>query len=92
MINNVVSGGQQSESVIHTRVSSLFQILFPFRLLHSIEQSSLCYKVGFLFFKLILWKYSFFTVCIIQTLESRSNGAAGVFLKKPKVVLGFKKG
>ena len=48
MINNVVlvSGVQQSESVIHIHVSILFQILFPFRLLHSIEQSSLCYTVG----------------------------------------------
>ena len=42
MINNVVlvSGVQHSESVIHIRVSILFQILFPFRLLHNIEQSS----------------------------------------------------
>ena len=42
----LVSGVQQSDSVIHTRVSILFQVLFPFRLLHSIEQSSLCYTVG----------------------------------------------
>ena len=36
-INNVVlvSGIQQSDSVIH--MSILFQILFPFRLLHNIE-------------------------------------------------------
>ena len=41
MINNVlVSGVQQSDSVIHIHVSILFQILFPFRLLQSIEQSS----------------------------------------------------
>ena len=33
-------GVQPSGSVIH--VSILFQILFPFRLLHNIEQSSLC--------------------------------------------------
>ena len=48
MINNVVlvSGVQQSESVIHIHVSILFQILFPFGLLHNIEQSSLCYTVG----------------------------------------------
>ena len=46
MINNVVlvSGVQRSDSVIH--VSILFQILFPFRLLQNIEQSSLCYTVG----------------------------------------------
>ena len=48
MINNVVlvSGAQQSDSVIHIPVSILFQILFPFRLLGNIEQSSLCYAVG----------------------------------------------
>ena len=46
LINNVllVSGVQQSDSVIHIHVSILFQILFPFRLLQSIEQSSLCYN------------------------------------------------
>ena len=48
MINNVVivSGVQQSDSVIHIHVSILFQILFPFRLLHHIGQNSLCYTVG----------------------------------------------
>ena len=48
MINNVVlvSGVQQSDSVIHIHVCILFQILFPFRLLHNTEQGSLCYAVG----------------------------------------------
>ena len=48
MINNVVlvSGVQTSDSVLHIHVSILFQILFPFRLLQSIDQSSLCYTVG----------------------------------------------
>ena len=48
MISNVmlVSGIQQSDSVIHMHVSILFQILFPISLLHNIEQSSLCYTVG----------------------------------------------
>ena len=48
MINNVVlvSGVPQSDSVLHIHVSILFQILFPIRLLQSIEQSSLCYIVG----------------------------------------------
>ena len=48
MINNVVvvSGVQRSDSVIHIHVSIPFQILFPFRLLHNTEQSSLCYIVG----------------------------------------------
>ena len=42
----LVSGVQQSDSFIHIYVSILFQILFPFRLLQNIEQSSLCYTVG----------------------------------------------
>ena len=48
MINNVVlvSGVQQSDSVIHTHVFIFFQILFPITLLHNIEQCSLCYTVG----------------------------------------------
>ena len=47
LVNNVlVSGAQQSDSVIHVHVSILFQVLFPFRLLQNIEQSSLGYKVG----------------------------------------------
>ena len=45
MVNNVLASGvQQSDSVIH--ISILFQILLPFRLLQSIQQSSLCYTVG----------------------------------------------
>ena len=35
----IISGVQQSDTVVH--VSVLFQILFPFRLLHNIEQRSL---------------------------------------------------
>ena len=48
LINNVVlvSGVQQSDSVTHIHVSVLSQILFPIRLLQSIEQGSLCYTVG----------------------------------------------
>ena len=42
----LVSGVQQSDSVIHIHVSILFQILFSFRLLQSIQQRSLCYTVG----------------------------------------------
>ena len=40
----LILGVQQSGSVIH--VCILSQILFPFRLLHNIEQSSLCYTVS----------------------------------------------
>ena len=48
MINNVVlvSGVQQSDSLIHTHVPILFQVLFPFRLLQNTEYGSLCYTVG----------------------------------------------
>ena len=48
MINSVVlvSGIKQSEIVIHTHAPILLHILFLFRLLHNIEQSSLCYTVG----------------------------------------------
>ena len=42
----LVSGVQQNDSIIHIHVSILFEILFPFRLLQNIEQSSLCYTVG----------------------------------------------
>ena len=73
----LVSGLQQSDSVIHTHVSILFQILFPFRLLHNTEQSSLCYTVGpgwlsilfyfffeFLNFILFIFLYSRFLLVI----------------------------
>ena len=43
MYNVVVVSGEQ-QSVIH--ISTLFQMLFPYRPLQSIEQSSLCYTVG----------------------------------------------
>ena len=49
-----VSGVQQSDSVIHIHVSILLQILFPFRLLDSIEQSSLCRIVGLVGYPLFL--------------------------------------
>ena len=42
----LVSAVQQSESVIHTHISTLFQILFPYRSLESTDQSSLCSTVG----------------------------------------------
>ena len=46
LIYNVllVLGIQQSESVIH--ISTLLQVIFPYRLCHSDEQSCLCYTVG----------------------------------------------
>ena len=51
-MNNVVlvSDIQQHDSVIHLKVSILFQIIFPFRLLQSIEHSSLCYRLLVIYF------------------------------------------
>ena len=48
LINNVVtiSGGQQRNSAVCIHVSILPQTPLPSRLLHNIEQSSLCYTVG----------------------------------------------
>ena len=48
MINNdvLVTGVQQSDSVIPIQVPILFQILFAFRLLQNTEPSSDCYTVG----------------------------------------------
>ena len=43
----LVSGVQQSDSVIHIHVSILFKNLFLFRLLQRIEQSSLCFMLLF---------------------------------------------
>ena len=42
----LVSSVQQSESAICIYKATLFQILFPSRLLQNMEQSSLCYTVG----------------------------------------------
>ena len=48
MTNNavLVLGVQQSDSDTHIHSSILSQILFPFKLLHNIEQSFLCYTVS----------------------------------------------
>lgn len=42
----VLSGVQQSDSLMHVCISFRFQILFPNRLFLSIGTSSLCYAVG----------------------------------------------
>ena len=49
LIYNVVlvSGIQKNDSIVHIHISILFQIIFSFRLLQSIGQSSLCYTVGY---------------------------------------------
>ena len=45
-INNIVMISDVQESNSVTLVSVLFQIIFPFRLLYNIKQSSLCYTIG----------------------------------------------
>lgn len=45
----VSSGVPQSETAIHIHISAVSQILFPYRSLQNIGQSSLCSTVGFLF-------------------------------------------
>ena len=42
----IVSGGQQSESVIHIHGSTLPQTSLPSRLLHNVDQSSMCDTVS----------------------------------------------
>ena len=48
MVYSVVltSGTQQNESIIYIHISTLFQIIFPYRSLQSIDYISLCYTVG----------------------------------------------
>ena len=62
---------------IYIYVSILFQILFPFRLLQSIEQSSLCYAVGLLlviyFIFLFIKKYDCFTMLCYLLQYSKVN-------------------
>ena len=64
LIYNVVlvSGVQQSESIIHIPISTHFQILFPYRALQSTEQSSLCYTVGSYYLSILHT-----VVCICQS-------------------------
>ena len=69
LINNVVwtSGIQQSDSDIHINVSIPFQNFFPFKLLHNMEQSSLCYAVG------PCWLSIFIVMCICQSHTPNSS-------------------
>ena len=55
LINNVVlvSGARQTNSVLHIFVSTAFQILFPFRLLRNIKQSSLHWTAGPCWFSML---------------------------------------
>ena len=76
MINNVVvvSGAQQSDSVIRIRVSILFQILFPFRLLQNTKERSLCYTVGPCWLSIL--NIAVLNDTKLTTLKMKRNGAA----------------
>ena len=80
-INNVVlvSDVQQSDSVIHIQVSIFFQILFPFRLLQSTEQSSLCSTVG----RSLLVIYFKYSSVYMSISNSRSMGCKSRFVFSP---------
>ena len=54
----LVSGVQQSDSVIHIHVSIVFEILFPLRLLLDTEQISLCYTGSFIYFKVNVQQFT----------------------------------
>ena len=54
----IVSGVQQSDSVIHIYVSIVFEILFPLRLLHDTEQSYLCYTGSIVYFKVNVQQFT----------------------------------
>ena len=77
MIYNVVlfSGVQENDSVIHIYTSILFQILSPIRLLHNIEQSSLCYTVGPCLLSIlnIDWKFFYFFCHSLLLLQAASS-------------------
>ena len=90
----LVSGVQQSDSVIHIHVSILFQILFPFSLLQNIEECSLCCVVGpccwngffFLYFIFYFWLHWVFVAVQGLSLVVVSRGyswlwCAGVSLR-----------
>ena len=83
----LVSGVQQSDSVIHIHVAILFQILFPFRLLHNIEQSSLCYTVGPCL--LIHFKYSSVYMSIPNFLQLMNLHWHLIVNQSPQFTLEF---
>ena len=70
MIKNVVlvSDVEQSDSFIHMHVFILSQVLFSFRLLQNIEQSSLCYTVGPCWLSILN-----IAVCICQSQTPKMN-------------------
>ena len=86
MINSVVlvSGVQQSDSVIRIHVSVLFQILFPIRLSQSTEQSSLCYTVGPCWLSILN-----IAVCACQSQTPSTYFALGTFLSTLQIFIAI---
>ena len=66
LITNIMllSGIQQSDSVIYIHVFILFQTPFSFRLLQNIEQSSLCCTVGSRSFSILNIEIQFHSLCL----------------------------
>ena len=68
----LVSGVQQSDSVMYTHVPIIFEILFPFRLLQNIEPSSLCYIVGLFWLSILnmaIWPLYMASFHVVSTAE-----------------------
>ena len=73
----IVSGVQQSDSVIHIYVSIVFEILFPLRLLHDTEQSYLCYTGSIVYFKVNVQQFTS-NLCSLTAVSLCYNPAAPV--------------
>ena len=73
---------QQSESVIHMHISTLFQISFPFRSPQSTEQSSLCCTVGSHQLSIL-----YVVVCICQSQSPSSSHPSPPHLVTVKFVV-----
>ena len=80
----LISGVQQSDSVIHIHVSILYQVLSPIRLLQNIEQSSLYYTVCGL--------YLFLPHVIFSSVIYTSNSMIIPILKMGKLNVNNVKG
>ena len=90
MINSVilVSGIQQSDSVLYIHIFILFQIIFPVRLLQDIEQSSLCYTVGCSWLSIL----KLLKVSMTHILGKNEVDCAGRYLRSMILYMGEKGG
>ena len=63
----LVSGVQQSESVIHIHISILSQILFPYPLSQNTEWISLCYQVFLVSYNMYILTYKY--ICVYDNFK-----------------------